>query len=187
MKKNSYTDDKECLEALQYGDGKALECLFVKYQPQLIHFVNGFIKDMDASRDLVQDVFLRLWQNHNLCGNISSIKSYLFTMTRNAIYNWYDHMLVTEKYKTENLLQPVVSECTEEIVFANQLMQIISATLEAMPAQRKKIFKMSREDGMSNSEIALKLNISKRTVENHLTLALRDLRKTMKAFILLFI
>lgn len=96
-------------------------------------------------------------------------------------------MLVTEKYKTENLLQPVVTECTEEIVFTNQLMQIISATLEAMPAQRKKIFKMSREDGMSNSEIALKLNISKRTVENHLTLALRDLRKTMKAFILLFI
>ena len=110
--------------------------------------------------------------------------SYLFQMARFTVYDYFDHLAVSEKYTNEFLLEASISQSEEEALFARELQSIISRTVEQMSPQRKLIYQMSREQGLSNDEIATRLNISKRTVENHLTAALAILRKVLYLFFL---
>jgi RNA polymerase sigma-70 factor (ECF subfamily) len=174
------------IKALCEGDQRAFEVLFLYYQPKLIYFLVGFIKDSELARDMAQDIFLSVWNNKDKLLEIKSFKAYIFKMGKNAICNYYDHSLVNEKFVAEQLTRPADFENIEELIFAQQLQGLIDIAVSQMPAQRKLIYTMSRIDGLSNNEIAEKLNINKRTVENHLTAALADIRKTIKICISLF-
>lgn len=171
---------------LSKGDQKAFEILFLNYQPRLIYFLNGFIKDDEKSRDIAQDIFLSIWKNRERLSEVKSFKAYVFKMAKNAVCNYYDHSLVNDRFVTDQLSRPQSSSDTEETIFANQLQDLIDITVSQMPPKRKQIFQMSRIEGLSNDEISQQLDISKRTVENHLTAALADLRKVIKICILFF-
>ena len=175
------------IKALSQGDRKAFEVLFLTYYPKLVFFLNGFIKDNEQARDMAQDIFLSIWNQREKLSGVKSFKAYVFKMAKNAVCNYYDHVVVTDKFIADQLAQPAGSENTEETVLASQLQSLIDIAVSQMPPQRKQIFIMSRVDGLSNAEIAEKLNINKRTVENHLTSALADIRKTISLCIMLFI
>jgi len=175
------------VEALSKGDSKAFEVLFIHYHPKLVYFLFGFIKDSERARDMAQDIFMTIWSNKEKLKEVKSFNSYLFKIAKNNICNYFDHVVVNEKYIAGQLLQSVETENLEETVFANQLQSMIDIAISQMPSQRKKIFVMSRINGLSNAEIAEKLNINKRTVENHLTAALADLRKAINLCITIFI
>lgn len=181
------TIEENNIKALCKGDQKAFEVLFLYYQPKLVYFLTGFIKDVELARDMAQDIFLNVWNNKDKLSEIKSFKAYIFKMGKNAICNYYDHSIVNEKFVAEQLARPAEIENSEELIFAKQLQSLIDITVSKMPSQRKLIYTMSRIDGLKNDEIAEKLNINKRTVENHLTAALADIRKTIKICIMLFI
>lgn len=174
------------IKALCNGDQRAFEVLFLYFQPKLVYFLTGFIKDSELARDMAQDIFLSVWNKKEKLSEIKSFKAYIYKMGKNAICNYYDHSLVNEKFVAEQLTRPLAFENTEELIFAQQLQRLIDIAVNQMPAQRKLIYTMSRIDGLSNKEIAEKLNINKRTVENHLTAALANIRKTIKICIMLF-
>lgn len=178
--------EEKHLQALYKGDQRAFEVLFLHYQPKIVYFLTGFIKDKEQARDMAQDIFLSIWNNKEKLPEINSFQAYLFKMAKNAVCNYFDHLVVNERFIAEQLNQPSKADNTEEIIFANQLQRMIDATVDKMPQQRKQIYIMSRVQGISNAEIAEKLNINKRTVENHLTAALADLRKTIFIFIVFF-
>lgn len=178
--------EDEYINALSEGDSKAFELLFLRYQPKLVFFFTGFVHDEEVARDLAQDLFFNLWQNRSKLAGVRSFYSYLYRMARNVLYNYYDHSLVCEKYNAAQFLSPLSSENMEEQLFAKELQDFIDLKVEQMPPQRRQIFKLSRVEGLSNEEIALRLNISKRTVENHLTAALSDLRKMLMIALTLF-
>lgn len=180
------TSEENILKALCKGDQRAFEVLFLSYQPKLVYFLAGFIKDSELARDMAQDIFLSVWNNKGKLVEVKSFKAYIFKMGKNAICNYYDHSLVNEKFVAEQLARPADFENTEELIFAQQLQSLIDITVSQMPSQRKLIYTMSRVEGLSNNEIAEKLNINKRTVENHMTAALADIRKTIKICIMLF-
>lgn len=182
---NNTTEGKH-IEALSRGDSKAFELLFLYYQPKLIFFLNGFIKDEEIARDITQDIFLSVWANREKLSIVNSFKSYLFRMGKNAICNFYDHSLVNEKFEFEQLSRPIEVNSIEEGLFVKELQALIEITVSQMPPQRKLIYQMSRVDGLSNDEIAERLSINKRTVENHLTSALSDIRKVVKMSLILF-
>ena len=177
--------EEEHVKALSSGDSKAFELLFLRYQPKLVFFFSGFVHDDETSQDLAQDLFFNLWNNRNKLSDIRSFQAYLYQMARNLLYNYFDRSLVREKYDLGQLLRPLACEDLEEQLFANELQAFINLKVEQMPSQRRQIFKMSRGEGLSNDEIATRLNISKRTVENHLTAALADLRKMLKVALLI--
>lgn len=181
------TIEENNIKALCKGDQRAFEVLFLYYQPKLVYFLTGFIKDAELARDMAQDIFMSVWNNKDKLAEIKSFKAYIFKMGKNTICNYYDHSLVNEKFVAEQLTRPVDFENTEELIFAQQLQTLIDMTVSKMPNQRKLIYTMSRIDGLSNNEIAEKLNINKRTVENHLTAALADIRKTTKICIMFFL
>lgn len=171
------------IKAFSKGDTGAFDVLFLKYQPKVVAFINGFIKDEDEARDIAQDIYLRLWKNRSSYSEIRSFEAFLIKTAKFAIYNYYDHMLVNDKFVERMLFAPVQCDDVEEQVFADELMELIQKTVDNMPEQRRRIFEMSRKEGLTNDEIAKMMHISKRTVENHLTLALSKLRDILAILI----
>lgn len=179
MEKNLET---ECLRKLAKGDHRSYEILFLNYHPKIHHFLCGFIKNEEEAFDMAQDIFYKVWVNRQSMSEVTSFKAYLFTMARYMIYNHYEHNLVKEKY-TIAQLQLEEAYSLDEDFFAKELSLLIDLIIEQMPEQRQRIFKMSREEGLSGDEIATRLNISKRTVENQISNALNDLRKALQCIV----
>lgn len=169
--------EQQYIKSFSAGDTRAFDALFLRYQPQLVAFIEGFIKNHEDARDISQDIFMKLWENRSSCQDIRSLKGFLFRSAKFAIYNYYDHLLVNEKYVEQIITSPIAVDNIEEQIFLKELQERIDLTVKEMPAQRKRIYEMSRNEGFSNDQIAESLGISKRTVENHLTLALSMLRK----------
>lgn len=160
--------------------------IFMEYQPKLLYFINGFLKDMEASKDICQNIFFKIWQDRRRIFKMPSIESYLFYIAKGAVYNYFDHALVSNKYIDHILHSYVRTDDEEENLFAKELDERIRQIVSEMPEKRRKVFRLSRDKGLKNEEIAKQLNISKRTVENHLTAALAELRKELKVFIFIF-
>lgn len=155
--------------------------LYLLYHPKLTHFLVSLLHDDELSRDMAQDIFIKLWEKRNNLESIDNISAYIYRMAKNSVFNHFKHIKIETRYQINELIVSQFDQSTEESVFANDLQELISYHIECMPKQRAKIFKMSRIEGLDNGEIAHQLNIDKRTVENHITNALRDLRKVMMA------
>jgi RNA polymerase sigma-70 factor (family 1) len=179
--------EEDCIQELSRGGKKSFEFLFLHYQPQLVYFICGFIKDSELARDMAQDVFLSIWNNREKLSRIKSFKAYLFKMGKNAVCNFYDHSIVNDKFEAEQLTRQGDAENIEETLFAKELESLIEIAVCEMPAQRKLIYTMSRIEGVNNGEIAERLQLNKRTVENHLTAALADVRKMVKQWATIFL
>lgn len=170
-------DEPYLLQAIASGKMEAFERLFFEYQPRLVCFLTGLTHNNEVSRDMAQDLFLSIWKNREKLNHIHSFSAYLFQMARFTVYDYFDKLAISEKYTSEYLIEAAISESGEEALFVRELQLLINQTVEQMSPQRKKIYRMSREEGLSNEEIAIRLGISKRTVENHVTASLALLRK----------
>ena len=178
------SNDKIILNKIASGDQKAFEHLFFLYQPKLLLFLQGMTQDEELSRDIAQEIFLALWKNRTKLDNIESFSNYLYSMARYKVYDYFDHLLIEDQYADE-MLQNNPSYNIDEELFAKELQRIINEEVEKLSHQRKEIYRMSRIQGLSNDEIAEKLNLNKRTVENHLTAALAIIRKVVYLVILM--
>lgn len=179
--------DKESifLQQLGQGDHAAFEQLFLSYQPKVKAFLMGFLKDEEEVSDMVQDLFFKIWVNRETISQVTSFKAYLFRMARNMIYDHFEHSLVKESYEKKQQNKPDYTDLVENDLYVKELELLIDIDIQQMPEQRKRVFTMSRKEGMTNDEIANQLQLSKRTVENHITQALADLRKALKNVYLL--
>jgi RNA polymerase sigma-70 factor (ECF subfamily) len=177
------------LEALGKGGHQAFDVLFRHYHPKVSFFLKGFIKDEEVARDMAQDIFVKVWTNRETISKVDSFKNYLFRMAKNMIYDYYEHCSIKEKYtnRLSEQAQDQYTDILEEEIFVKELALLIDIVIEKMPPQRKLIFIKSRKEGLSNEAIAHELNISRRTVENHITQALNDIRKSITTLILFFL
>lgn len=177
-------EEKYILKEIASGNIQAFEQLFFCYQPRLVNFLAGLTHDKEVSRDMAQDLFLSLWKDRAKLREVHSFSSYLFQMARFVVYDYFDHLTVSEKYTNEFLLEASFSQSDEEALFARELQNRINCAVEQLSPRRKQIYRMSREQGLSNDEIAARLGISKQTVENHITAVLAILRKILYLFFL---
>lgn len=179
-------DFDETFLSIDGESAATFEKIFMKYQPILLYFINGFIKDLETSKDICQNIFFMLWRDRKKLSAISSLDTYLFFIAKGAVCNFFDHEVVSDKYISHILHSPIETDDSEERLFANELENKIRQTIKEMPQKRRLIFYLSRDKRLSNQEIAERLNISRRTVENHLTSALADIRKSLKLILLMF-
>lgn len=179
------TTEKAYLQAAAAGNEKAFKVLFSSYFPKLKGFINGLLQDPDEAEDIAQDIFVSLWLNRACLEEIDNLNAYLFHIAKNAAYRHIEHTLLFLDYlrtcQTDGSGKNE-TDGTEPHIYAKETASLISAYTEQMPAQRKRVYKMSREEGLNSTEIAEQLGIDKRTVENHLSKALSDLRKIINAF-----
>lgn len=174
------------LEALCRGDHKAFETIFIAYYNKVKYFINGLIKSENDAEELTQDIFVKLWINRQSIHPEKSFNTYLYTIARNTAFNFLKHKMVEAAYvKTYPHTQ--TSDSTDEIIFAQEISLLSEMAVSRMSMQRRKIYQLSRNNGLSNEEIATQLGIAKKTVENQINLALKEIRQIISSFLILFL
>jgi RNA polymerase sigma-70 factor (ECF subfamily) len=172
-------------EKLASGDTKVFRQFFMEYYPKVRTFIIYFVKSEAIAEDLSQDIFEHIWRHKDFLTNLKSLNAYMFRMAKNYAINYLNHKTVEENYKASRV--PLGEYSTEEKLYVKELELLIQLTVEKMPQQRRRIFEMSRIENLKNAEIAEKLNISKRTVENHLNLAIKQIREITALSVLFFL
>lgn len=175
--------DIKTLEALQRGSHKAFETVFIAYYAKVKAFIYGYVKSAPDAEELAEDLFVSLWVKHREIDTAKSFDSLLHTMARNAAINFLKHKYVQDTY-LNTLQNQEYSSTSEEDLIAKELGLLIEHTVGRMPEQRKKIYTMSRNEGLSNEEIATELKTTKRNVESQLSLALKEIRKAISCLLL---
>jgi len=160
------------------GDRQAFEVLFRAHYRALCAFAVGYLKDTDKAEDQVQDLFFRLWLDRAKVNVTTSVKAYLYASVRNRCLN-----AVKSGAKVRALNEEVddrleVDERTEDE--HTERIARVQAAVESLPEERRKVFKLSRYEGLKYHEIAARLGISVKTVENQMGSALKTLRTELK-------
>ena len=170
------SDERTLLRKLAQGNREAFDALYMQYAAKAEEFAYRMLKNRSEAEDITHDIFLKIWQQRHALPDIDKFGAYLFRMARNAVYDKFDSRHVREKYAASGI-RPVDFELPD--IDNRDLLMLIDLAVERMPEQRRRIFRMSREEGLSNDEIARHLEISKRTVENQISRALSELRKLL--------
>lgn len=142
------------------------------------------MEDLESAEEIVQDLFVRFWEQRETKEITTSIRAYFYSSVRNACLNQLKHLKIKDKYKQEQERELTFnSSQNQNDLELSELDQKIHNAINAMPEGRRKIFILSRFDGLKYQEIAEKLNISIKTVENQMGEALKFLRLQLKDFI----
>lgn len=182
--------DKELISSLQFGDKEVFEQLFHDNYKNLVLYAKKFVMDTETARDLVQDVFIYLWDKRQKLTIDKSISSYLFRAVHNACINHLKRESTKENYIKQFLInlnegsyKTSASDDAHELVVCKDLSERIERIIESLPEQCRNIFRMSRFRGMKNKEIAEIYSISPRTVETQIYRALKVLKENLKPYL----
>ncbi|MFN7116952.1 MAG: RNA polymerase sigma-70 factor [Saprospiraceae bacterium] len=169
-------------KALFDGNGLTFEELFHTYYGPLCRFAFTLVNSTEAAEEIVSDVFLKVWRNKENLVIKSSLQSYLFTSVRNQSID-YLRKVVRLRTLPEEISPEIPSDydSPEERAIWEELELLIENAINALPPQGRKIFRLSRDNGMKYHEIAEHLHISIKTVETHMGRSLKHLRETLQA------
>ncbi len=173
-------NDNKLIESLKKDDLKAFNALFKKYAEKLYAFVLSLTKQSYAAEEVTQLVFIKIWEKRSAINKTQSFKSFIFTITYNETISWLRKEASRKKW-TEHFRQghfDITNETNYEIEF-NSFQSLVEKVIDKLPDKRKEIFKLSRQEGLSNKEVAEKLGISVRTVENQISSALKTLKNEL--------
>lgn len=169
--------ENDLLQLLKRSDKKAYETIFRLFYQPLKLFANKLLKDDLAADDIVQEVFVQLWEKRKSFKDIA-LKPYLYTSVKNRVLNQIRHLQVKQKHIDET--KHTSEEFFETKEDDSELKLKIFSSIEKLPEQCKKIFIMNRVHGLKHKEIAEELNISVKTVTNQIGKALKILREELK-------
>lgn len=174
--------DEEILELLEKQDGKGMEMLFKKYYQPLCLSGYRYIKDKQKVEDIVQELFYELWKKRANINIQSSLGPYLRTAIRNRSLNFIKGQRID--FADEDELKSFTSNesSTQEDLETTELETFINKVIDSLPEKCRMVFVLSRIDELSYKEIAEKLDISTKTVENQISKALKILRAEVTAF-----
>lgn len=178
---SGYTE-KELLQLSREGDEKAFAEIFHRYKFKLYGYMYRLTQSQEMAEDIVQETFLRLWKNRQQLGDIENLGSYIFRMAQNQAINGFKRMAM-ETVIIRQLLtgEKEFAPSTPESVLALKEMEaLFRKAVDNLPPQQKKVYHLSREQGLKHEEIAEILQISRGTVKNHMIQLLRTLRSHLE-------
>ena len=173
--------EADLIVALKDGDIKAFGELFDRYGKRLYHFSMGYLKSSTNAEEIVQEVFLKIWNNREELSIQKSFESYLFTIAKNGILNTIRKSKSEQVYFNYKKLHPDKNVLLDDELDFNELERAYKLSIEKLSPRRKEIYLLSRQESLSNAEIAEKMNISVKTVENQMTSAISEIRKNLRS------
>lgn len=180
--------EQQHLQKLKNGDITVFEMFFRAYYQPLCNYAYTFVQDRDEAEEIVQSAFLSVWEKRESIEIRTSLKSYLYTMVRNACLNVIKHEKIKQKHIGEELATAERSyDSVSQRVNSSELETRIQVSMEKLPEQCRLIFKLSRFEELKYAEIADQLNISVKTVENQIGKALKIMREELKDYLPLII
>lgn len=177
MDKKIHSDDKKSVSQLLKGNAFAFENLFNQYAKKLYFFAFGYLKSKPEAEEVVQEVFLKIWQNRTSLNPELSFNAYLFKIAYHQI---------TEKFRKVSLEQKYLHDITKEAILFNDdlnertnyqsLLELVEKRIDKLPFRQKEVLLLRKMDGLSIREISEKLEIAPKTIEHHLTEAIKNIR-----------
>jgi len=174
-------DEKSILKRLKAGDMAAIDAIYHSYSKKLYSFTFSLLKDHNQSEDLMQDVFVTLWEKRDQINPDLKFENYLFTICYNSARKFFRRKNIEHKVKDYLLKNSPhsISETANTVIY-NELMEMVERAVEKLPPKRKLVYKLSRQEYMQIKEIAESLSISSRTAECHLSKALRFIKQELE-------
>ena len=171
-------NDLQLFYLMKDGNKLAFRCIYNRYWKRLIAYTYNILNDKGLAEDVLQDVFTNIWIKRKEI-NVTSLENYLFVSVRNKSISQFRKMKFTT-VDDEIIHGLNLSEESSDVIEMDDLKHSIKIALEDLPSRCKEIFYMSRYENYTNEEIAEHFNITKRTVENQLSLALKHVRGNLK-------
>ena len=171
-------DEQMLVGELKNGNILAFNTLFRQYSGRLYRFAIGFLKSEQDAEELVQEVFGKIWEKRTSLNKELSFKSYLFTIASNIIKKKFRKQAHMEEYLKADLAGDLDVETLQQVNY-DSLLGYVKELVARLPEKRKTIFEKSRFEGMTSKEIAAELGLSPKTVDNHLSEALKFLRANL--------
>jgi len=176
-------DLEEILLKLAKDNESSLEELFSYYYPRLYNFSKSFLKIEDGIDDILQEVFVKIWQKRKSINSSNTFNSYIFTITRNLLLNELRSRLNNENLKEEVKKLSLGSDYASiDQIEYSELEEKANQFINELPERQKEIFVLSRTEGLTHNEIADKLGITTKTVEYHMSLAIRYIKGNLKDY-----
>tara|TARA_R110002049_G_scaffold306103_1_gene504015 strand:+ start:5036 stop:5614 length:579 start_codon:yes stop_codon:yes gene_type:complete len=181
----------EFIKLLKEDGAKAFELLYKLYYQRLFHLAKNYIGNEEDAKEIIQELFLKLWNRRDLLNKINN--SYLFTLTKNACLDYLKSKKIKIEYSKnyyDKQLSDPISFIENEVaskLLEKELDIKIKESIAMLPEKCRVVFMKSRFEGMKNKEIAEDMCISKRTVDTHIHLALRHMRLQLKEYLTLFL
>lgn len=184
----SFYKEKELLKKLSSGDPLAFGILYNAYFERLYYFSMHYLNDHEASRDILQDVFSEIWEKKERLIEIQNLSSWLFTICKNICLNKIARLKIEQKHNDQlkirqlTIAQNSLNQLDTSPIVFQEINNILHQTLKKLPAKTRMVFELSRFENKKNRDIAKELNISEKSVEAHITKALKVLRVALKNY-----
>ncbi|MEL7588781.1 MAG: RNA polymerase sigma-70 factor [Prolixibacteraceae bacterium] len=181
MKKDSGITNRELVVRLRNGDMRAFDLVYEQYSHKLYSFICKILKNEAEAEEIVQEVFIKLWESRMNLEDNKLLNSYVFTIAYNHSIDLIRKRVNSNKYldhlKNASVLQSTPSFIGQ--IEYDELNRQVDKLVSQLPDRQKQIYRLHREEGLAYSEIAEKLGISVNTVGNHMTKALKYLRENL--------
>lgn len=175
---NLPSDEAALLLQLKRGDENALDVIYRTYWEGLFFYSYHLLKDKHACEDVIQDLFVRLWENREQLDVRLSLKAYLYASCRYALYK-----LIRKEQVREDIFDAIYERLHTETAYGSlehkELVQQINAIVNGLPPKCREVYELSRKENLSHKEIGERLGISVKTVENHINRALKELKQSL--------
>ncbi len=176
------SEEKHLFDRIKKGEEKAFETFFHKYYGHLCLYATRIINNDSAAEEIVQDFFVKIWEKRVQLNIETSVKHYLFRSVKNLCINYIQRNKTKLRY-AQKVISEVENNYSDDNSFPEiELYQKIEESINSLPEKRKEIFRLSRQEGLKYREIAEKLNISIKTVETQMSLAIKTLRDKLKNY-----
>ncbi|WP_247237925.1 RNA polymerase sigma-70 factor [Telluribacter sp. SYSU D00476] len=176
--------DTEIVSAIRQGHESAFEQMFRTYYERLCQYANSLLKDEDEAEEMVQTVFMSIWEKRSELEITLSLKAYLYRAVHNHCLNKIKHYQVREAHREYSLsYQAQGYEAVTETIYGSELEERIEQAVNRLPEQCQLVFRMSRFEELKYQEIADRLGLSIKTIENQIGKALRILRSELADYL----
>jgi len=176
-----FPEDIELVEDLQKGGIEAFDLTYEKYSKKLYSFGLKYLRSADEAEELVQLVFLKLWENHKTLKKDTSFKSYLFTIAYNDICKLFRKRAYYQKFIEDSIYEnSQFSSRSEESIDYKSLLAQVEKIIAKLPERQRTIFEKSRFEGKTTREIADEIGLSPGTIDNYISLSLKFIRSRLQ-------
>lgn len=181
---DSKSPDENILASRIRNDSlEAFEILFHRYKKKLYYFSLRYLENSADAEELVQVVFINVWEHRKTLDETRSLKSYIYRSAVNYLYNFLRKKAIRRKYAEIEMQKPEMSvNQTYDHIFLMDLEKKIDTIVASLPPQQQKIFNLSRFEGLTHNEISNKLSLSVRTVENQIYRAIKVIKKALGSY-----
>ncbi|RZL20893.1 MAG: RNA polymerase sigma-70 factor [Pedobacter sp.] len=165
----------DLITIIEQGNTATFTHFYTVYFQKLLLASDSYVNDISIAEELVQDIFLKIWENPQALNEVQSIKSYLYRTVINSSINYLNRQKNIEQHHLK-LASTITDQYLMDLDEESEMILMLRNEIEKLPAQCKKVFILSRFENLKYREIAIQLNISEKTVENHIGNALKLLR-----------